>query len=100
MKNLFTSDELQTGMFLVLNSAGKPFKDLGYARSAAFKVAYNSSCPRSYGLCSVFTDGCYTQFAENKNDFLKLLNADETGYRPLTKEELFQLFESSNQGFY
>lgn len=100
MKNLFTEQELQCGMFLVKNNAGKPFKELGFARTVTFKVGFSNDGELKYGLSSVLTDGFYVGVANSLKDLATYLNNDEQGYRPLTKDELFQLVNSSTQGFY
>lgn len=100
MKNLFTEEELECGMFLVKNNAGKPFKDLGFARTVTFKTGFSHDGEKKYGLSSVLTDGFYVGVANSLKELAEYLNEDEQGYRPLTKEELFQLVSSSNQGFY
>ena len=100
MKNLFTEQELQSGLFLVRNDAGKPFKDLGFARTVTFKVGFSHDSEMKYGLSSVLTDGFYVGVAKTLKELVEHLNNNEFGYRPLTKDELFQLINSSNQGFY
>jgi hypothetical protein len=100
MKNLFTEKELQCGMFLVNNSAGRPFKDLGLARTLTFKIGFSHDVDLKYGLSSVLTDGFYVGVANSLKDMATYLNNDVQGYRPLTKDELFELINSSTQGFY
>lgn len=102
MKNLFTGEELECGMFIIKNSAGRPFEDLAYARTVTYKIGFspNRKDEDHYGLCSVMTDGFYANVSKSLKGLAEHLNKDEHGYRPLTKEELFQLVNSSNQGFY
>lgn len=100
MKNIFTKEELKCGMFLVKNNAGKPFEDLAYARTVTFKVGFSHDSKLKYGLSSVLTDGLYVGVAYSLEDMATYLNNDPDGYRPLTKDELFELINSSNQGFY
>ena len=100
MKNLFTAEELKAGMLLVKNDAGRPFKDLGYARTVTYKIGHSYDSNLKYGLSSVLTDGFYVGIANSLDELAEYLNKDEGGYRPLTKEELFQLVDYSTQGFY
>lgn len=100
MKNIFTVKELEIGVFIIRNDAGKPFKDLTFARTVTYKVGYSQYRQQKYGLCSVLTDGFYVGVANSAKEMADYLNNHKVGFRPLTKDELFQLVNSSNQGFY
>jgi len=100
MKNIWTAKEIeaQHGHLIIRNDASKPFKDLGFARTVVFKIGFGKM---KYGLCNILTDGWYHDVADAAQEFADHLNADERGYRPLTKDEFLQLVDDgAKQIFY
>ena len=58
MKNIFTEEELQVGMFLIKNNVSKPFTDKSFARTVTWKVGFvHENGKQFYGLCNILTDG-------------------------------------------
>lgn len=102
MKNIWTEEDIksQQGIIIIRNDATKPLKDLGFARTVVFKIGF-SHVGKKYGLCNILTDGWYHGVADSHKELADYLNADEKGYRPLTKEEFLQLVDDGkNQIFY
>ncbi len=101
MKNIWTEKELECGMFIIRNDAGKiPFKDADFARTVVFKIGFSMGSDKKYGKISILTDGAYFGLRPTLKELADYLNEDERGYRPLTREELINLLKSSDQGFY
>ena len=100
MRNIFTTKELEMGMFIVRNDAGKPFIDLTFARTVAFKICYIvGGGSKRYGIVNFLTDGAFIGLADNKQELVDHLNADKEGYRQMTKDEVIQLTATTEQGF-
>ena len=100
MRNIFTEKELEAGMFIVRNDAGKPFKDLNFARTVAFKVSYNIfGESEKWGICNFLTDGCFIGITASKELLADHFNDDANGFRQMTQDEVIQLVLSTEQGF-
>lgn len=101
MKTIFDATKIATmcGLYIIRESASKPFKDIGFARTVTFKICYSVK-NHTYHLCNILTDGCLIGEYKTTNELIEHLNNDEKGYRPLTKEEMWQMLKETNQGFY
>lgn len=108
MKNIWRPENIVAGLLIIRESSSKhPTKpsgvavpvDLGFARTVTYKIGWTHSKEEPYGLISVLTDGMYIPIG-TKEQMCEHFNNDEYGYRPLTKEEMFKMLESSDQGFY
>lgn len=100
MRTVFTEKEIECGMFIIKNSSPKKTKDLPFAKTVAFKIGFSHYGDLKYGLCNFLTDGFYVGVAKDKKELCEHLNNDDVGYRPMTKEEVIQIINYSNQGFY
>ena len=106
MKNIWKESDLISGLYIVRESSPKGSTDLGFKRTVCFKLGFCSQIETglygdkgSWGYISFLTDGWYCHLG-SKEAVLKVLNEDEYGFRPLTKEEYIELINSTNQGFY
>ena len=101
MKNIFTAEELKCGMFVIKNSVGRPIKNLDSARSEVYQIVYLVHEEGTmYCLSGILTDGFTLEISNTLEGVADYLNQGEEGYRPLTKDELFQLANSFDRGFY
>ena len=95
MKQIFETNDLKVGMFLINNSAGESLTDLSFALTVVFKIGFSHDSKLKYGLCSVLTDGFYVGIANSLDKLADYLNNEKgSGYRLLTKEELLLLVNS------
>jgi hypothetical protein len=101
MKNIWTEKDIEAGLYIIRESSPKGSANLSFARTVVFKIGFSFSkgIPK-YGKISCLTDGLFCPLGETTKDIADQLNADEIGYRPLTKEEYIKLIENTNQGFY
>jgi len=110
MKNIWAPKDVTAGLFIIRESSPKhPTKkgnssvpvpvNIGFARTVTYKIGFGQDKKKPYGLISVMTDGWYHDVG-TAEELCDKLNNDEYGYRPLTKEEMFKMLESSDQGFY
>lgn len=102
MRSIFTSKELEAGMFIIKCDVSNPIVDFNSARCSVYKIVYLNIIGQStrYELCSVLTDGCCFAMQTDINDLCYLLNNDTHGFRPLTKDEMMLLMKNNNQNFY
>lgn len=99
MKNIWKVEDITAGLFIIKESSTKKAKDLSFARTVTFKIGWENEKGSPYGLINIMTDGWYYRIGDKKA-LVDHLNKDEYGYRPLTKKEMFEMLESSDQGFY
>lgn len=100
MKTIFDAKKVDlNGLFIIKETASKPFKDIDFARTVTFKICYSHKT-NGYSLCNILTDGMIVGHYANKDELVKRLNEDENGYRPLTKQEFLEMLEHTQQGFY
>lgn len=105
MKNIWLPKDIEAGLFIIRESSPKKSKDLGFAKTVVFKIGFvnvleNDISVQKYCKISVLTDGFVAAIGNTKEEFANYLNDDKSGYRPLTKEEMIDLLNSSEQGFY
>jgi hypothetical protein len=100
MKNIFTEEQLKTGMFIIRNDAGRPITDQSFARTVTFKIIYRHTAEKPHGMCSVLTDGFTYGVANDRKELAEYLNNDDIGFRPLEREEMIELIKTNTQNFY
>lgn len=99
MKYIFEEKDIQAGLYVIRQSSPKGSKDLMFASTVCYKVAYtNNNTEKPYGLCNFTTDGWYYPIGDKKA-ICDHLNNDRDGFRPLQKEELIEILQNSLTGF-
>ena len=87
MKYTWEESDIKAGMFVIKNTCSDVKRNLAFARTVTYKVCFQNNAKESpYGMCSALTDG-WVYLIGSKEQVAKHLN-EESGHRPLTKEEL------------
>ena len=98
----FTEEELKLnnfGLFIIRATCTDIVSDVNYAATVSFKIGYQMSGERKYGLINFLTDGWFNPMANTLAELCDLLNNDIDGYRLMTKEEVCFLITYRKQGF-
>lgn len=100
VKLIWETADIEPGMYFIRNSSPLGSTDLSFASTVCFKLGFSHiSRDNPYVLISIMTDGMIYLPMASKADVVTMLNADEHGYRPLTKAEYIAILNSTNQGF-
>jgi hypothetical protein len=100
MKYFWEERDIEAGLFIIRESSPVGSENLRFAATVSFKIGFiNNPEVDKYCTISFLTDGWVYPIGATKQEVADYLNSDRYGYRVMTKEEVFNILNSSTQGF-